>query len=260
MALLALARLTVADVGRQPAMWFATALALVALGLSYLFGQFNFEVQDRLRMLATAGVAVGVLNGLFLAVVGASLSVHDELASRTALTLFAKPVSRGAFLAGKALGIWLVAALATLVIALAHAGLLAWAGHTGFEEAGHRDMVAFDRLGVPWGAILTAHALGLGHSAVMACIASALALRLPLAANVLVSLAVFVAGHLLAGFGAMGGLAIPALALFNLDDSIQLPGHPVSLGYAGLTVLYSALYCAGCLFLGLALLKRQDIS
>lgn len=260
MALIALARLTVADVGRQPAMWFATGLALAALGLSYLFGQFNFEVQDRLRMLATAGVAVGVLNGLFLAVVGASLSVHDELASRTALTLFAKPVSRGAFLAGKALGIWLVAALATLVIAAAHAGLLAWAGYTGFEDADHRDFVAFDRLGVPWGAILTAHALGLGHSAVMACIASVLALRLPLAANVLVSLAVFITGHLLAGFGAMGGLAVPALALFNLDDSIQLPGHPVSLGYAGLTMLYSAMYCAGCLFLGLALLKRQDIS
>ena len=127
-------------------------------------------------------------------------------------------------------------------------------------DAGHRDFVPFDRLGVPWGAILTAHALGLGHSAVMACIASVLALRLPLAANVLVSLAVFIAGHLLAGFGAMGGLAVPALALFNLDDSIQLPGHPVSLGYAGLTMLYSAMYCAGCLFLGLALLKRQDIS
>ena len=38
-------------------------------------------------------------------------------ASRTALTLFAKPLSRGSFLVGKALGIWLIILATTLLIA-----------------------------------------------------------------------------------------------------------------------------------------------
>ncbi len=261
MALVALTRLTVADSIRQPVTWLATALALVLLVMSYLFGMFNFETQDRLRMVATAGVAVAMLNGLFLAVVAASQSVHDELASRTALTLFAKPLSRGSFLVGKALGIWLVIAGATLVIAAAHLGILAYAQYTGFEDdPARRDFVGHEDLWVPWREVVLAHLLGLAHGAVMTCLATVLALRLPLVANILASFAAFVVSHVAAGLGLMGGVVLPALALFQVDDSIQLPGHPLSLGYVCLTMLYSAMYCAGCLAIGLALFKRQDIA
>jgi ABC-type Na+ efflux pump permease subunit len=261
MALVALTRVTVADFARQPVTWLMTGLSLVLLCLSYLFGQFNFETQDRMRMLCTAGVAVGVINGLFLVVVGASQSVHDELSSRTALTLFAKPLGRGSFLVGKAMGIWLVTAASGLVVAAGHLGVLLWSLHTGFEDNPHnRGWVGMDDLWVPWKAVLAAHALGLAHGAVFACLATVLALRLPLVANILACFAVFVAANLLAGGGLMGAVAIPALPLFNLDDSIQLPGHPLSLGYLSLTALYTALYCAGCLLTGLALFKRQDIA
>ena len=261
MALVALTRLTVADSIRQPVTWLATILSLVLLVMSYLFGMFNFETQDRLRMVATAGVAVAMLNGLFLAVVGASQSVHDELASRTALTLFSKPLSRGSFLVGKALGIWLVIAGATLVIAGAHLGVLAYAQYTGFEDDPvRRDFVGHEDLWVPWREVVMAHLLGLAHGAVMTCLATVLALRLPLVANILACFATFVVSHVAAGLGLMGGVALPALALFQVDDSIQLPGHPLSLGYLGLTLLYSAMYCAGCLAIGLALFKRQDIA
>jgi ABC-type transport system involved in multi-copper enzyme maturation permease subunit len=261
MALVALTRLTLADAVRQPVTWLATTLALVLLVLSYLFGMFNFETQDRLRMVATAGVAVAMLNGLFLAVVGASQSVHDELASRTALTLFAKPLSRGSFLIGKAAGIWLVIVLVSLVIASAHLGVLAYAQYTGFEDdPTRRDFVGHEDLWVPWREVALAHLLGLAHSAVMTCLATVLALRLPLVANILACFALFVASHAAAGMGLMGAVAVPALALFQVDDSIQLPDHPLTLGYLGLTVLYSTLYCAGCLAIGLALFKRQDIA
>lgn len=261
MAFAPLARLTVADYVRQPVVWLMTGLSLLLIGLSYLFGQFNFETQDRLRMLCTAGVAVGVVNGLFLAVIGASQSVHDELASRTALTLFAKPLSRGSFLFGKAFGVWLTVAASGLVVAIAHLAVLKYALYTGFEfDPSRRDFVGREDMWVPWGAVIAAHGLGLAHSAVMACISTVLALRLPLVANILASFGLFVGGHLLAGMGAMGAVVVPALALYNLDDSIQLPGHPLSLGYVGLTALYTVLYCAGCLFTGLALFKRQDIA
>jgi hypothetical protein len=260
MAMFALTRMTLAETIRQPATWLMTGVSLSLLALSYAFGLFNFEASDRLRMLSTAGVAVGLINGLFLAVVGASHAIHEELASRTALTLFAKPVSRGSFLAGKALGVWATVALTGTVIAGVHLLALLYAQHTGFEDGhddGHHHGVDMEML-VPWRAVLVAHGLGLCHSAAMACVAAVLALRLGLVANIVTCFAIFIAGHLLAGFGAMGGVVIPALALFNVDDGIQL-GLPVSWAYIGITGLYTALFCAGWLLIGLAVFKRQDI-
>lgn len=257
MSLAALTRMTVADTVRQPVTWLMTLVSLTLLGLSFTFGMFNFEIEDRIRMLATAGVAVGVVNGLFLAVVLVSQAVHDELASRTALTLFAKPMGRGAYLAGKALGVWLTVAATALVIAAVHLGLL-WLGWAGeFERLTLAENA--ETAGPRWGAVLAAHGLGLTHGAVMATLAAVLALRLPLAGNILACFALFVLGHLLAGLGWMGAGAVPALALFNLDDFIQLPGMQVTWGYATGTMLYTALFCAGSLLVGLALFERQDI-
>jgi hypothetical protein len=259
--------MTFADTVRQPVTWLSAAVSVTLIALSYCFGLFNFEAADRLRMLATAGVAVAVINGLFLSVVLATQTVHDELASRTALTLFAKPLGRGEFLVGKALGVWLTVATTGVVIAVAHALALIWALHTGFEEGLDLDEVGgggqrhgfFDEdLSAPWVAVVAAHALGLGHSAVLACLGAVLALRLGLVANILAGFGVFLAGHLLPAAGVMGGVLAPALALFNIDDCIQLE-LPVSAAYLGMTALYTVLFCAGWLCIGLAVFERQDI-
>jgi len=66
------------------------------------------------------------------------------------------------------------------------------------------------------------------------------------------------AGHLLPSLGIMGGGVAPALALFNIDDCIQLD-LPVSWAYLAMTALYTALFCAGWLSIGLAAFRRQDI-
>jgi ABC-type transport system involved in multi-copper enzyme maturation permease subunit len=260
MAWAALTRMTFADTVRQPVTWLMTAVSLALIALSYCFGMFNFEALDRLRMLATAGVAVGVINGLFLAVVLATQSVHDELASRTALTLFAKPLGRGEFIVGKTLGVWLTVAVSGLVIAAGHVLALVWAWHTGFEDAIDNDEGSFfdSELRVPWLAVASAHGLALGHSAVLASMAAVLALRLGLVANILVCFGVFLLGHLLPSLGLMGGGITPALAVFNIDDCIQLD-LPVSGAYLAMTVLYTACFCAGCLSIGLAVFRRQDI-
>jgi hypothetical protein len=260
MAWLTLLRMTCADTVRQPVTWLMTLVSLVLVFLSYAFGLFNFLAQDRLHMLATAGVAVSTINGLFLAVVLASQSVHDELSSRTALTLFAKPVGRGDFLVGKMLGVWATVGISSLIVAAVHVALLAWAIHTGFGDGIDDDAHAAsdDALHLPWPAILAAHALGLGHSAVLASISAVLALRLPLVANILVSFGIFLVGNLLPACGIMGFLAIPALTVFNIDDCIQL-ALPISAGYLAMTALYTACICAGWLSIGLAVFERQDI-
>jgi ABC-type Na+ efflux pump permease subunit len=260
MALLALARMTISDGIRQPLTWLAVGLSIGLIALSFLFGMFNFETQDRVRMLCTAGVAVAVLNGLFLGVVLASTAIHDELASRTALTLFAKPLSRGSYLAGKALGVWTVVACASLVIALAHGASLLLALWTQFESSddGHHHGFT-DDLWVPWARMVGAHLLALAHAGVTTALAAVLALRLPLVANILACFAIFVLGHLLPGLGWHGLLLIPDLAAFNVDDSLQLVSQPLTVGYCLLTFLYALLCCTGCGLLGLAVFARQDI-
>lgn len=258
MAILALARMTFADGLRQPLTWLAAGLGVALIALSYLFGMFNFETQDRLRMLCTAGVAVAVLTSLFLAVVGASSAIHEELASRTALTLFAKPISRGQYLIGKALGIWLVVALVAVLLAATHGGAVFAAVWTQFEDRPESYGLDND-LWVPWGRLIGAHLLGLAHSAVLTCIAAVLALRIHLIANILACFALFILGHLLPGLEVTGATLIPALALFNVDDSLQLMQQTLSWTYCGLSFFYASLFCAGTLLLGLAAFARQDI-
>ncbi len=247
-----IARVTLADALRQPFTWLATGLGVVLVLLSGLFGMFNFMAEDRLRMAATAGVAAGMMDGLVLAAVLASLAVHLELSDRTALTLFAKPVSRGAFLVGKAAGVFGAAAASCLVVALAHLGML-WVGSTtGFEWESH--LRPDEPIAVPWAAVVSAHVLGLMHTLVIACLATGLAIRVPLAINVTVCLAAFVLGHLLPGWG-----IIPALATYHADDAIQGTGLRLDLTYVGLAGLYTALLCAGFLAVALAVFQRQDI-
>jgi hypothetical protein len=259
MALIALTRMTLADSMRQPVTWLMTGISLVLLVLSYSFGMFNFEAEDRMRMLSTAGVAVAVLNGLFLAVVGVSQSVHDELASRTALTLFAKPLGRGTFLVGKALGTWLTVVVAGLVLVAVHAALLWVGGRTGFDDALDLHAPSVNAVAVPWQPVLIAHGLGMLHGGLLACVATVLALRLALVANILECFALFVVGHLLAGMKLTGAVVIPALALFNIDDAIQIAGQPLGWSYVASTALYTVLFAAGSMLIGLAMFQRQDI-
>jgi hypothetical protein len=256
MSFLALSRMTVADQVRQPLTWLTAVAGGALLGLSYTFGLFNFETEDRLRMLSTAGVAVGIVVGLFLAVVGMSQAIHDELASRTALTLFAKPLGRGQYLVGKTLGILVSVWTIQVVLALAHAGLLFAGAITGFEGGG---AVADGQLSVPWAAVVAAHVLGLAHTLVLAAIAAVLALRLPLVANIITCFGVFVGAHLLGSLGWQGAVLIPALGAFNLDDALQLPRVDVPWDVVGLALLYSLLAAAGWLSVGTALFNRQDI-
>jgi ABC-type transport system involved in multi-copper enzyme maturation permease subunit len=257
--MLILARLAWARLLRQPATWIAAGGTLLLIAASLFFGMFNFELQDRVRMLATAGVAAVALNGVLLAAFGAAASVHEEFAQRTALPLLAGPVSRGQLLAGKALGAWLAAA--TLAVPLVAAHLLAlWLGwRRGFEF----DLPAargFDaKVVVPYAAVLCGHALALMQVAALACLATALAVRLPLALAVAGTAAAFVCGHLLAGGGIAGFGLVPALGLFSADDAMQgLARLPDVTDVAG-AGLYTALFGAGCLVIGVALLRRQDI-
>lgn len=267
MATFAIARLSIANGLRQPVTWLTTVVALGLLLLCAMFGMFNFASQDRMHLLMTAGLAVNVLTGLFLGVVVASEAVHDELASRTAVTLFAKPTSRASFLVGKTLGVWTVTLVVGTLLALAHCGVIAVIDRYGFDfyvdhhghgpDRDHGSTVDW----LPWGRLLAGHALALANTAVMTSLAAALALRLPLIGNVCCCFAVFVGAHVLAGTGhaTSAAFVIPALALYNVDDALRFRDAAITPGYFLLCLSYALFYACAALAAGLALFERQDI-
>ncbi len=259
-ATLALARLTAVDLLRQPATWLALAIGAALLGLSLIFGMFSFAEADRMRMLCSAGIAVHALVALFVGVVGATIAVHRELADRTALTLLAKPLSRGSFLIGKAGGVLAAVALCGLLIGLVHIGCVHLGSITGFEfdRLGHSHRNPEDIVAIPWLSLLGGHVLAQAQAACLTCLAIVLALRLGLAGNIIACFGAWIVAHLLPQLGLHGAVVLPALDLLAADDAAQVEGG-LPLGTVGVGILYAGLWCSGALALGLALFERQDI-
>ena len=254
----AIARLSAADGLRNPATWASTGSAVVLLGVAVVFGMFTFDIEDRVRLLATAGLATSCLHALFISSLLAAGGVRQELESRTALTLFAHPVSRRQWLCGKALGVWLVVAV-TLAVLLGVHELVLWAGwRTGFDPGRmeHRfDPDAF----LPLGQVLLGHLLVAMQAALFAVLAVVAALRLGFTAALAVLAAMFVAGNAVAAAGLPGLVLIPAMHLYQVDDAVQGFAEPLGLLYLGSVLAHTALACAGWILIGLALFRDRDL-
>ena len=254
MAIAALTRLTIANTIRQPVTWLMTVLSLLLIGLSCVFGMFNFGSEDSMRLLSTSGVAIHVLHGLFLSVVLSSAAIHDELSSRTALTLFAKPVSRSGFLIGKLLGVLITVLITSSLIFIAHLTALYF-----LQDDTPTKVPGYEEEGVLWGRIVLGHLLAACNALIFCSISSVLALRLHLIVNIVLSFGLFLLGHLLGALQWTGAFIVPALNLFNIDSSLQFAYLDLSAGYVLGSVGYALIFCTGCVCLGLALIKAQDI-
>lgn len=261
MATLAVARLTYANGMRQPLTWLVAALGIALIALSYFFGMFSFEDSNRMRLLLTSGIATTALCGLFLGVVSIAQAVHDELTSRTALTLFAKPIARHSFLLGKTVGVIGVVMSIVLLLVVVHYGALYFAQQTGFDlSERHRHYHQPEDVGyMPWRAVFAAHVLGLAANAALICLAATLALKIPLAGTLIITFAAFVGAHLVAAAGWASVGVLPALHLLQIDDALRFSDVQVSLSYFLLCLAHALLYGGAWLAIGISVLRRQDI-
>lgn len=121
---------TAGEAARQRYFLVLLALAAAVAGLASGLREMTFG--EDLKFIADLGFGALFFFGSLLAVV---LPVHlffSELDNRTALTLLARPLRRGEFLAGKLLGVWtLLAALVAIVSAVT----------LGMVAARHADLV-----------------------------------------------------------------------------------------------------------------------
>jgi hypothetical protein len=106
---------------------FALALATAAYAL--IVGQYASK--NTLRAISDIGAFGISFYGVVVAIVLGATSLHREVELKTAYPILAKPLSRGQYLVGKVLGIWLTLA----VFMCANAGVLLLALHSMTAKA-----------------------------------------------------------------------------------------------------------------------------
>lgn len=261
MSTVAVARLSFSNGIRQPMTWLVITLGVVLVGLSYLFGMFSFEDSSRMRLLITAGVATTVLCGCFLSCVTVAQAVNDELTSRTALTLFAKPIPRHSFLLGKVLGILGLLGLSVLIIALWHLVVMWFAQQQGFnlDERARSYHQETDVGYMPWLRTLAAHCLGIFGNSALLCLAAVLSLRFAFGITLLCTFGAFVLSHVAGAMGWVSVGILPALSILNVDDALHFSDVDITPFYFILNFVHALLYSAACLIIGISVLQRQDI-
>jgi ABC-type transport system involved in multi-copper enzyme maturation permease subunit len=198
---------------RQPMFWLIVGLVVVFMIIIPFLPYFTFG-EDYL-MVKELGQDVMMLFTLIFGALLASMSISEEIEGRTAVTLMSKPVSRRQFLIGKFLGIL----LATLVMAGGLGWLFDWVliGARWYTEvtptpvpvaaqAFLHDYVkspegmAVLRGAIVWavdsGETLPGLILGFCQVMVLLAISVSLATRLPVVANVVSCIVVYVLSHL----------------------------------------------------------------
>ena len=210
---------------RQPMFWLIGLVAIAALMIATIFPYFTFG--DDYKMMKQIGFDTTLLAGVIFGVIGASMSINEEIEGRTAVTLMSKPVTRRQFLLGKFIGILLASWALTLVIGW----VLVWVLYFQPQFNPYDEVVdpmpretlkilqpyfskissfdatqamtglkQFEAGFLTWTSEALSNGLGLilgfGKVAVLLAIAATLATRMSMVSNLVLCLAIFFLGHL----------------------------------------------------------------
>lgn len=266
----AIASNTLLELVRLKVFYFLLLFALVLIGSSAFVVQLSFQEQFQVLKDVSLG-AMSIFTWL-LAVLATAMLLPKDIEDRTLYTILAKPVPRFEYLLGKFIGVLVLLAVATVLMAAVFALTLYGrqelvAGQLSQEFAGDPQKLkyAVDQLH----AATFSWALGAGIVViyVKAALFAALTLFISTFASswiftIMVSVVIYIIGHVqgvardywLTTLGAgvltkiflgLVSLIFPDLQLFNLIDDIVV-GNAIALGMflktCGLGVLYVAVY------------------
>lgn len=282
---------------RQPMFWLLLTFAVFLMVITPFVPYFTFG--EDIKMVREICYVATMLFPALLGVVAASMSVHEEIEGRTAVTLMSKPISRRQFLLGKFVGILSATLVMTLVLGwlLVYIVLFkqvwdppiasepppdpAWVVQTAdywFPQSAVGDFVR----GIGgWindaGEALPGLLIGFCQVMVLVAAAVALATRVPMVVNVTACLVIYFLGHLTAimtevsrgSYALVNFMAqlfdtvLPGLDLFDVGTAIvrdvPLPFTEYSL-YAANVAVYGITYTAIALLFGLILFEDRDLA
>ena len=254
----------------QPFFYLVIFGGLAAVFLIFFIPYFTFG--EDVKVFEECGLTLVMVAAILMALWTASTTLADEIEGRTALTVLSKPVSRRDFILGKFVGV--LGATAVLYIVLG-SYFIAWIPYKVVYDA--RETAAVEpnseKCAEEMMRMLPGLALGFMETTVMTSITIAISTRLSMLPNLVISLTIYVLGHLvpLLAKSAVGQVAmvpffadflaavLPVLDHFNIYGPIATgdPVPPIYLLYAfGYCVLYSTV----AMLVALLLFEDRDLA
>ncbi len=243
------------EVIRDRVLYLIALYALALIGTATLIPQLAIGAQDKIMLdLGLAGIhLLGLLVTVF---VGTGL-INKEIERRTVLVMLAKPLSRGAFVVGKHLGLMMVLTILSALLMAIYLGVL-----------------ASQQIPIPWASLFLAVGFNLLELTLLTAVAMLFGVVTSSLLATLLTLGVYLMGHLSASILAAGELSenpaieqftrglyliLPDLARFNLRNAAVygldlLPPPPELLGHC----LYGGLYTAFLLTLTSFIFARRQ--
>jgi len=239
--------------------------------LLFVFLPFHTEGED-IKMLKDCSLTLILVISLFQGVWSASSSVCDEIEGRTALTLLSKPIHRRSFIFGKMLGIFWILLFVLLILG---AILLLTVSYKPIYDARESslDMPLWQQCHHELVRTLPGLVMVVLQATTLSSIAVALATRVPLLANFSICFTLYLIGHLTPSIVSSASesfpiiqfiaqliaVVVPTLDWYSMDKAID-SGHGIPAVYLSGILLYSALYVAFAVFLGLLLFEDRDLA
>ncbi|MBF0196758.1 MAG: ABC transporter permease subunit [Planctomycetes bacterium] len=236
---------------RKGVVYFLLGIAILQVGVFSLYEEISLGVADKLVKDAAVGMLslVGILSGLTVI-----FQVPRELRERTAMTLFAKPLGREAYLLGKMIGVSGLALRNMIVVALGSLFILNTQGQLGDSSF----VRSFFESGL------------LSFVGVIDIVAIALLLSIFLSegVSIIVTAVIFVFGNALymlanssAGVASVATIAKYILPNFYLLDikTEAVAELSYSPEYIGLSSAYGLSYAVMIMALSVIIFKKRDL-
>lgn len=238
---------------RQPVSYFLIIFFSLLILITRIITTFGFGYE--INMIREMGISSITLCGLLISVLASPGIISEDIRNKTILVVFAKPVSKQAFILGKYLGIMLTIVCAFFFLVLSFGLTLWWKG----DVLQYRNIIKSIILSYELVAIITAISL-------------CFSIFLPIALNAVMCLFIYAAGHLspyvcgklIEKGGASQWIGnviysvLPNLENFNVSSALAV-GTPIPNGYMFITSLYGLAYIGIVLFMAVILLERKEI-
>ena len=247
----------------------------VALLLFLPYIPFNTLGED-LKMHMSVGLTFIKIPAILMALWLSGVSIAEEIEGKTALMLLSKPVSRVQLILGKFFGIL----VPVFVMYIALGGL--FLGTTGYKvvhnarESCEEEPKTEDCVNAMV-QITPSIAMTFLETATMTAVAVALSTRLPMLANIVCCISIFLLGHLIPYLPQfvsqftqgkyeivdfitnVMAAVLPVLGHFSIESSIGA-NQSLPLTYLGISTIYCVLYCTAALVIALLMFEDRDLA
>jgi Cu-processing system permease protein len=244
---------TMRELLRNKLLYNLLFFAVLLIASSLFIAQLTIGQWD--RIILDMGLAAAELAGILIAILIGVSVVAGEIDRKTIFPTLAKPLSRGAFIAGRYAGLAVMLAVNVAVMTVSVAVVLRMAGYPLSRTASAAALLIFIEL------LVMAAAAVFFSSFTTPILASAFSLSLFLIGHLVGSLQAF-AHRTKSGLARTMTIAayrvLPDLELFNLKAQAANE-LPVPAGATSTAVAYGVVYAAIFLLLAMAIFSRRDL-